>query len=73
MRRTILVSLLIGIIILLTSCGVSPNQDQRFEKLAGEYIEKSLQMFPETATALGDHRYDDQLNDYSEAGFQAAL
>ncbi len=73
MRIMVIVFLSISTIMLLASCGVSPTEDQRFEKLAGEYIEKSLQMFPETATALGDHRYDNHLNDYSEAGFKAAL
>ena len=39
--------------------------DDRFQKLAGEYIEQYLQTYPEQATELGDHRFDDRLTDYS--------
>jgi uncharacterized protein (DUF885 family) len=42
--------------------------DQKFEALARRYIEKLLEMEPERATQLGDHRYDSRLNDYSLAG-----
>jgi uncharacterized protein (DUF885 family) len=36
--------------------------------LFGEYYETELQMHPEMATATGDYRYNDKLNDYSLAG-----
>src|SRR5438046_2123566 len=39
--------------------------DERFQKLAGDYIEQTLQTHPEQATELGDHRFDDRLTDYS--------
>src|SRR5207248_3837041 len=39
--------------------------DERFQKLANEYIEQTLQSHPEQATELGDHRFDDRLTDYS--------
>jgi uncharacterized protein (DUF885 family) len=39
--------------------------DDRFQKLAADYIEQRLQTHPEEATALGDHRFDDRLTDYS--------
>src|ERR1700709_509321 len=42
----------------------SPDDD-RFQKLANDYIEQTLQTHPEGATALGDHRFDDRLTDYS--------
>ncbi|HKS27430.1 MAG TPA: DUF885 domain-containing protein [Pyrinomonadaceae bacterium] len=42
--------------------------DRRFEALARSYIEKLLEMEPERATQLGDHRYDNRLNDYSMEG-----
>jgi hypothetical protein len=41
--------------------------------LADQYIEDYLRTFPERATSLGDHRYDDRLNDRSKAGIQAAV
>ena len=39
--------------------------DDRFQKLANDYIEQTLQTHPEQATELGDHRFDDRLTDYS--------
>lgn len=39
--------------------------DAAFEKLAHASIEDLLRSRPETATQLGDHRYDDRLTDYS--------
>src|SRR5438477_2269288 len=41
------------------------SQDDAFQKIAGDYIEQYLQANPEEATALGDHRFDGQLTDYS--------
>jgi uncharacterized protein (DUF885 family) len=49
------------------------DADKVFVTLSKGYIEDYLKMFPETATALGDHRYDDRLNDYSAAGVKAAI
>lgn len=48
-------------------------QDPLFESLAGSYIEDLLATNPETATALGDHRYDARLNDYTLDGVQRNL
>jgi uncharacterized protein (DUF885 family) len=48
-------------------------QDAAFERLAGDYIEALLQMNPEQATALGDHRFDARLDDYSLGGARANL
>src|ERR1700730_2220909 len=36
--------------------------------LFDEYYESDLKSHPEMATAYGDYRYNDQLNDYSVAG-----
>ncbi len=36
-----------------------------FRAQAKEFIEAELRLYPERATALGDHRYDDQLADLS--------
>ena len=50
----------------LTSA-TSETADQSFEALAKKYIAQLLEMNPEFATKLGDHRFDNRLNDYSVA------
>jgi uncharacterized protein (DUF885 family) len=40
-------------------------QDDAFQTIAHDYIERYLQANPEDATELGDHRFDGQLTDYS--------
>ncbi len=55
----------------LFSCAPPPTEDQKFESLARNYIERLLQMKPELATSLGDHRFDGKLSDYSMAGVDA--
>jgi uncharacterized protein (DUF885 family) len=57
--------------LLALSCAPQQTADQKFEALAKNYIEKLLEMKPEWATSLGDHRYDGRLNDYSMAGVEA--
>ncbi len=42
--------------------------DRQFEALANKYIAELLKMNPEWATNLGEHSYDNRLNDYSLAG-----
>jgi uncharacterized protein (DUF885 family) len=39
--------------------------DDEFQKIASDYVEGFLASHPEYATELGDHRFDDQLTDYS--------
>ncbi|HYE31301.1 MAG TPA: DUF885 domain-containing protein [Methylomirabilota bacterium] len=41
------------------------SADASFEGLANEYMQKHLETFPESATDLGDHRFDHLLTDYS--------
>lgn len=57
--------------LLMTSCSPHQTEDQKFEGLATNYIEKLLQTKPEWATSLGDHRYDGKLSDYTLAGVEA--
>src|SRR5215204_2893888 len=40
----------------------------RFRTLAEETVEDLLRLSPERATDLGEHRYDDRLDDLSESG-----
>jgi uncharacterized protein (DUF885 family) len=47
--------------------------DEQFEKIAKDYVESILAAQPEFATELGDHRFDDQLSDYSPAARESQL
>ena len=53
-----------------TMANVKQTADQKFEKLANQYISEFIKMNPERATSLGDHRYDGQLDDYTLAGIK---
>lgn len=50
--------------ILIGSCSLR-NADDRFVDLAGNFLEQYLELYPENATFLGDHRYDHRMNDYT--------
>lgn len=55
-------------------CGPGPpSQDAEFVALANEYIEHLLVEYPEFATALGDHRFDGRLHDYSAEAVSRGL
>jgi uncharacterized protein (DUF885 family) len=57
-------SLVVAVSLFATNLFATP-EDDRFQKLAKDYIEGLLVANPEYATALGDHRFDDKLTDYS--------
>ncbi len=61
-------------VVLLLSCTADrkPEADEKFEALAGNFIEQYLNLFPEHATELGDHRFDGRLNDRSDEGRERA-
>ncbi len=63
----------LAVILLCVPLGVpaAPTPDAVFEKLAHDCIEDLLRSRPETATQLGDHRFDGQLSDYSPAALAA--
>lgn len=48
------------------------DEDTAFRALADRFIDTLVRLEPVTATALGDHRYDDRLSDISEKGRAAA-
>jgi uncharacterized protein (DUF885 family) len=50
-----------------------PTADQQFEALAARYVRESPEQYPVSATALGDHRFDDRIDDVSPSGWQARL
>src|SRR5438477_9347284 len=56
----------IGLLLSLSIFNASASpQDDAFQKIAHDYIERYLRANPEEATELGDHRFDGQLTDYS--------
>ena len=65
------------IAMVITASSAAPvsaqSLDRRFETLANNFIQELLRRNPETATALGDHRYDNRLDDYSRSGRESDL
>ena len=56
----------IGLLLSLWIFNASASQqDEAFQKIAHDYIERYLRANPEEATELGDHRFDGELTDYS--------
>jgi uncharacterized protein (DUF885 family) len=51
---------------LISARAISP--DDEFQTIAKDYVEGFLQSHPESATELGEHRFDDVLTDYSADG-----
>jgi uncharacterized protein (DUF885 family) len=39
-----------------------------FQLTVNQFIEAELKLYPERATALGDHRFDSRVDDHSAAG-----
>ncbi len=72
-RSFTLAALFLTLITSLASGGESPSADTRFESLGARYVEEFGQFSPVSATALGDHRFDAELDDRSAAGRARAL
>jgi len=64
----VLAAVLVG-----AGCSSGPSADERFVDLANNYLDQMLAFNPEWATNLGDHRFDGEISDLSEAGFRARL
>src|SRR5947209_7525943 len=58
--------LLAGVVSLTATNLFATPEDDRFQKLAKDFIEGLLEANPEYATSLGYHRFDDKLTDYSD-------
>jgi uncharacterized protein (DUF885 family) len=50
-----------------------PTPDQVFEQLARRYLDEFPRQLPVDATSLGDHRFDDRIDDVSVDGWKAQL
>ena len=55
----------------LTGCSSGPSADEEFVGLANRYLDRMLELNPEWATNLGDHRFDHLTRDMSAAGLAA--
>src|SRR3989440_4350294 len=61
--KTIIASAFLSSLLIFNGC--ANTQDNELQGIARNYLEQELQTNPEEATELGDHRFDDQLTDYS--------
>ena len=66
-------TLILGAALLVVGCSSGPSADDQFVDLANSYLGRMLELNPEWATNLGDHRFDDRVSDLTEAGFQARV
>src|SRR6478736_4556129 len=57
----------------LQAAHAKTSADAAFESLAKVCLDDYLRFNPENATALGDHRFDSMLTDYSPAGLQTQV
>jgi uncharacterized protein (DUF885 family) len=55
------------------SSSTVPQREKALNAVFSDYWEQQLKDSPEFASTLGDKRYDDQLSDYSVAGYNAQL
>src|SRR5713226_10566060 len=72
------IPLLLAIAVVATSATPVANKEPRsaapmpaasaFQHAVNQFIEAELRLYPERATALGDHRFDDRVDDDSAAG-----
>jgi uncharacterized protein (DUF885 family) len=60
-----------GLAIVSTIATAAPSADESFSQLADRYLEEVALRSPVAATALGDHRSDDRLDDVDNAARQA--
>ncbi len=49
---------------------VPTETDMTFEQISRRYLDEMMALTPVNATSLGDHRFDDQLDDVSTAGYE---
>ena len=47
--------------------------DAAFTELSRRYLDEAMRLSPISATQIGDHRFDAEVDDLSEAGRQASL
>src|SRR4051812_43788208 len=73
MKYLLVTLLVIGLAALLAACAAKPaakTPDAALDALVEEYFEKQLELSPMSATAIGDTRYDDRLDETTSPGFR---
>ncbi len=70
MKITRILSLLGSLLLLTSSVLAKSAADAAFEAAAKTALDDYLRFNPENATALGDHRFDSMVTDYSADSFQ---
>ena len=70
--RSLFALLVCSLLSFVSSAHATPA-DTRFEALAHRYVDEFGRYYPVSATQLGDHRFDAQLDDLSAAGRGRAL
>ncbi|MEN8008051.1 MAG: DUF885 domain-containing protein [Candidatus Krumholzibacteriota bacterium] len=70
MIRRLATFVVLAAVLAVAGCSSGPSADDRFVALVNNYLEQMLAFNPEWATNLGDHRFDGEVSDMSEAGFQ---
>lgn len=76
-RRHVVLALGSSMLVPLLAGGASAQQpsraDRAFERLAANWLDRSMRFSPVSATGIGDHRFDDRIDDMSAAGRAASL
>ena len=78
MRSSKTITILLAIAVVATSATLVANTERRgaapvpavsaFQEAVNQFIEAELKLYPERATALGDHRFDARVDDDSATG-----
>jgi uncharacterized protein (DUF885 family) len=71
-RLTVAIALIISIAAPATAeTGSAPNR--AFRAQVTQFVQAEMQLYPERATRLGDHRFDDRVDDMSAHGIDAVI
>lgn len=75
-RRVVLAlgsSMLVPVLAAPAAAQQPSRADRAFERLAAQWLDRSMRLSPVGATSIGDHRFDDRIDDMSAAGRAAGL
>src|SRR5690606_40717819 len=75
-RRVVLAlgsSMLVPVLASPAAAQQPSRADRVFERLAAQWLDRSMRLSPVGATSIGDHRFDDRIDDMSAAGRAVGL